>query len=353
MLILGTLIVPSAPAQAAAFDPSGMAFPLDGEYRITDSFGDCRGSGCSRSHEGVDIMTPKGTPVLAAGAGVVEWISAGPSDCCYLGIDHGGGWVTRYIHLNDDKKDAAGNYIDGTDGQGWGIAKGLVEGSQVTRGQVIGWAGDSGNAAEGVPHLHFELRKDGTAIDAYPYLVTALAVWDGTFSDDDGNVHEKNIEIIAQRGITLGCNPPLNNKFCPEAQITRGQMAAFIARALQLPEGGEIPYTDVVGNKFEPAIRSIQAAGIGFGCTETEFCPDVPLLRHEMAELLVRAFGYDNPTSTDYFVDDEGNEFEDSINALAAHRVTMGCNPPANTNYCPDMPLKRSQMATFFVRAMP
>ena len=263
-----------------------MTFPLDGETRLTDSFGDCRGSGCSRAHEGVDIMTAKGVPVLAAGDGVVSWISSGPGDCCYLGIEHGGGWVTRYIHLNDDAKDPAGTYIDNTDGQGWGIAEGLAEGIAVTRGQVIGWAGDSGNAAETVSHLHFELRKNGTPIDAYPYLVNALGGWDGRFQDDDGNVHEKNIEVIAQRGITLGCNPPLNNRFCPEDQITRGQMAAFIARALELPEGGEIPYTDVVGNKFEPAIRAIEAAGIGFGCTKTEFCPGVPLLRHEMAGAL-------------------------------------------------------------------
>jgi hypothetical protein len=66
----------------------------------------------------------------------------------------------------------------------------------------------------------------------------------------------------------------------------------------------------------------------------------------------VRAFGYDNPDDTDFFVDDEGNRFEDSINALANHRITLGCNPPANTNYCPDKPLTRAQMATFFVRAM-
>jgi hypothetical protein len=71
-----------------------------------------------------------------------------------------------------------------------------------------------------------------------------------------------------------------------------------------------------------------------------------------MAELLVRAFGYDNPDGTDFFFDDEGNRFEGSINALANHRITMGCNPPANTNFCPDMALTRAQMATFFVRAM-
>lgn len=352
VLALGSLLSTSAPALAASFDPSGMTFPLDGEYRLTDSFGDCRGAGCSRTHEGVDIMTDKGVPVLAVADGNVSWISSGPSDCCYLGIDHGGGWVTRYIHLNDDKKDAAGNYIDNTDGQGWGIANGLAKGVPVKRGEVIGWAGDSGNAAETVPHLHFELRKDGTAIDAYPYLANAVGGWDGRFRDDDGNVHEKNIDVIAGWGITIGCNPPLNNMFCPGDHITRGQMAAFIARALDLSAEGQIPYTDVAGTTFEPAIRAIEVAGIGFGCTETKFCPDQDLLRHEMAELLVRAFGYDNPDGTDFFVDDEGNQFEDSINALANHRITMGCNPPANTNFCPNMALTRAQMATFFVRAM-
>ena len=132
-----------------------------------------------------------------------------------------------------------------------------------------------------------------------PYLVNAVGGWDGRFRDDDGNVHEKNIDIIAGWGITIGCNPPLNNMFCPGDHITRGQMAAFIARALDLPDGGHIPYTDVAGTTFEPAIRAIEVAGIGFGCTETKFCPDQDLLRHEMAELLVRAFGYDNPDGTD------------------------------------------------------
>ena len=65
-------------------------------------------------------------------------------------------------------------------------------------------------------------------------------------------------------------------------------------------------------------------------CSETSFAQR-PVLRHEMAELLVRAFGYDNPTGTNYFVDDEGNQFEVSINALAVPRRHMGCNPPANT----------------------
>jgi hypothetical protein len=53
----------------------------------------------------------------------------------------------------------------------------------------------------------------------------------GTFTDDNGNVHEPNIEAIAAEGITFGCNPPENTKYCPGDAVTRGQMAAFLDRA--------------------------------------------------------------------------------------------------------------------------
>jgi hypothetical protein len=350
LALLGLFAVPAA---AAGFDPGSMTYPLDGESRITDSFGDCRGSGCSRSHEGVDIMAAKGIPVLAAGDGEISWISSGLSDCCYLGIDHGDGWVTRYIHLNDDIQDANGNYVANTDGQGWGIAEGVVDGSQVTAGQLIGWVGDSGNAAEGVSHLHFELRKDGPAIDAYDYLVLAESGWTGIFSDDDGSVHENNIEKIFNQGITVGCNPPLNNRFCPSRDITRGDMAAFLARAIPLTEVTGTPsYDDVAGHMFEAAVDKLQTAGIAFGCDADSFCPDRPLERDEMAELLVRAFGYENPEGTDFFTDDNDSPFQESINKLASAGITVGCNPPAYDNYCPDQSLSRAEMATFFVRSL-
>lgn len=71
-----------------------------------------------------------------------------------------------------------------------------------------------------------------------------------------------------------------------------------------------------------------------------------------MAELLVRAFGYENPNGTDFFNDDEGNPFEVSINKLANARITIGCNPPDGDRYCPDRLLSRAEMATFFVRAL-
>lgn len=351
-------LFPAVGAQAAEFDPAQMAFPLGGDsYRITDSFGDCRGSGCSRSHEGVDIMAPKGTPVYAVADGVAHWVSASQAECCRLQIDHGNGWATRYIHLNDDTQDVLGNYS--TDDLGWGIVDGIVDGTPVTKGQLIGWVGDSGNATEGVPHLHFELRQyngqiwDSVAIDAYAYLVAAEHNYTGQFLDDDHSVHQGNIDKIYAERITVGCNPPLSNQFCPERTITRGEMAAFISRALGLTEGADTPsFGDVAGHLFERDVNRITAAGIGFACEGNNYCPDRAILREEMAEMLVRAFGYENPDAEDFFVDDEESQFEESINKLARHRITLGCNPPENDNFCPERTLSRAEMASFFARAL-
>jgi flavodoxin len=348
--VLLAVLVPPVTHQAdasTAFDPNSMTFPVDGEFRMYDNFGACR-DGCKRKHEGVDIMAAKMVPVLAVADGQVTWISTSQSNCCYLGLSHGNGWVTRYIHLNND--------TPGTDdGKAWGIAPGIVYGSHVTRGQLIGWVGDSGNAENTAPHLHFELRKDGTAIDPYDYLLKALESWNGTFRDDDTSIHEEDIERIYARDITRGCNPPTNDRYCPNDNITRGEMAAFIVRALKLTAStGSTPFTDLAGHRFEGDVDRLMTAGIGFGCTEIEFCPNQALLRDEMAELLVRAFGFDdeNPDGIDFFVDDEGNRFEDSINKIGANGVTKGCNPPDNDRFCPDRSLTRAEMASFMVRAL-
>jgi S-layer homology domain len=53
----------------------------------------------------------------------------------------------------------------------------------------------------------------------------------GRFWDDDGSVFESAIEKLATAGITNGCNPPVNDRFCPDQPVTRGQMAAFLIRA--------------------------------------------------------------------------------------------------------------------------
>ena len=90
-------------------------------------------------------------------------------------------------------------------------------------------------------------------------------------------------------GITQGCNPPANTIYCPTADTTRGQMAAFFTRALSLPPAGDQGFIDIANSVFVNAINSIALEGI-----------------------------------------------------------TLGCNPPANDRYCPDDITSRGQMAGFF-----
>ncbi|MEX0667592.1 MAG: peptidoglycan DD-metalloendopeptidase family protein [Acidimicrobiia bacterium] len=338
-------LLPAA-AQTVPFDPNQIVFPVvGGDVSFIDDFYQVRSGG--RIHSATDIMTNgvKGLPVAAASDGVVSWIG---STCCYLSIDHGGGYETWYIHLNND--------TPGTDdGLGWGFAPGIQEGTPVSKGQLIGYVGDSGNAEWVAPHLHFEIRLGGVAINPYPYLLVAprLTVPGGafitnSFTDDDGSPHEADIEILYAQGVTLGCGPSI---YCPNESMTRGQIALFISRQLGLPPVDVDYYDDDQGSQYEAATNSVTTAGIGFGCGDRQFCPDQPLLREEMAELLVRTFAL-APSSTNWFSDDEGSAFEAAINALKEADITFGCDPADEAAFCPEDPLTRGQMASFFVRSM-
>ena len=114
-----------------------------------------------------------------------------------------------------------------------------------------------------------------------------------SFRDDDTSQFETAIEWMAAEGITLGCNPPANDRFCPDDFVTRGQMAAFFARG----------------------------------------------------------FGWSDVGGGDLFVDDDGLAFERAIDLMGTAGVTRGCNPPANDRFCPDDFVTRGQMAAFFRRA--
>jgi len=176
----------------------------------------------------------------------------------------------------------------------------------------------------------------------------------GSFSDDNGNVHEASIEAIAAVAITKGCNPPANSRYCPQDTVTRGQMAAFLRRALKLPATPSDYFADDNESIFESDINALASAGVTRGCDppeNTRFCPDAPVTRGQMAAFLARAFEYAT-TPTDYFIDDDGTVFESNINSLALAGVTKGCNPPDNTRFCPFEPVKRDQMASFLTRAL-
>ncbi|MDH5373775.1 MAG: S-layer homology domain-containing protein [Acidimicrobiia bacterium] len=164
------------------------------------------------------------------------------------------------------------------------------------------------------------------------------------FTDDDGSLHELDIIALADAGVTQGCGSAL---FCPDAVLTRGQMAAFLVRALSLPATALDYFSDDDGGPFEAEINALAAAGITSGCDVGVFCPEASLRRGQMAAFLARALELPS-TPTDYFVDDAG-EFESDINAVAAAGITEGCGP---TLFCPSDVVTRAQMASFLVRAL-
>jgi uncharacterized protein YbjT (DUF2867 family) len=98
-----------------------------------------------------------------------------------------------------------------------------------------------------------------TLVIAVSSLLLATLAPGGTFVDDDGSVHEGSIEAIATEGITRGCNPPANDQFCPDDPVTRGQMAAFLVRALGL-EPMPAGFVDLGGSPFT---REIDPGGSG------------------------------------------------------------------------------------------
>lgn len=124
-------------------------WPLNG--RLLSRFGDRQDpfSDEGEFHAGVDISAPMGTPVHAAADGIVysaEYVGGGYGKMVV--IDHGNGMRTRYAHLS---------------------AFEVVPGQEIRRGEVIALSGNTGRVT--APHLHYEVRMGGTAVNPYPYLM--------------------------------------------------------------------------------------------------------------------------------------------------------------------------------------
>jgi hypothetical protein len=174
----------------------------------------------------------------------------------------------------------------------------------------------------------------------------------GSFHDDNKIPEEGYIEAIAAIGVTRGCNPPTNDRFCPERAVTRGEMASFFVRALHLPTSSETPFTDTSESVHERQIASLAAAGITKGCNPPEndqFCSERVVTRGEMAAFISRAWGYSGEVDVDRFWDDNTSIFETDISRIAAAGITSGCG---GGRYCPRDPMLRKHMAVFLGRAL-
>ena len=175
--------------------------------------------------------------------------------------------------------------------------------------------------------------------------VNLEAVTGHPFTDIAGHPFEGEIAWLFQRGITSGCSA---TKFCPNASVTREQMASFLVRALDLPTTSQDFFIDDETSTHEDNINRLAASGITLGCAPQRFCPTAVVTREQMATFLVRAFDLP-PTNLDFFVDDETSAHESNINRLAASGITGGC---AASKYCPKAVVTRGQMAAFLERAL-
>jgi len=168
---------------------------------------------------------------------------------------------------------------------------------------------------------------------------------DGTFWDDDDSIFQADIEKLYAAGITNGCG---DGAYCPGVAMTRGQMAAFLVRALGLPAAAPVGFTDTAGTVFAADIDAIAAAGITSGCGGTKFCPEKMVTRGQMAAFLSRALALPAAAPAG-FTDTIGHIFRFDIDRLAGAGITQGCGP---TTFCPDQAVTRGQMAAFLVRAL-
>ncbi len=122
-----------------------MRTPIEGA-RLSSSFGPRRHPilGYTRMHRGTDFAAPTGTPIFAAGDGVIEFLGTNSGYGRYIRIRHNGSLKTAYGHMSR-------------------YARGLSVGDRVSQGQVIGYVGSSGLSTG--PHLHYEVHLDGVQVN--------------------------------------------------------------------------------------------------------------------------------------------------------------------------------------------
>lgn len=118
------------------------------EQHLTDTWGAARSQG--RSHEGIDIFAPRGTPIQSTTQGIVSKVGKNTLGGRVVVVVGPGGAGHYYAHLEDYADISPNDWVDA--------------------GDIIGYVGDSGNAKGTPPHVHYGIYINGSAVNPYPLL---------------------------------------------------------------------------------------------------------------------------------------------------------------------------------------
>ncbi len=177
-----------------------IVYPTERTVPLSDDFGQARGS--TRAHEGNDLIGAKMVPLYAAVDGRVKSVeNPEPSWGYAITLEDADGYTYHYLHVNNDTPGTD----DGNGGIEHAYAPGIVRGATVTKGQLVGWMGDSGNAESVGAHLHFEIRTPGD-LAVNPYASLAAAKEAGTYTI--AKAKATSPDINTDKGLSVNSTTP-------------------------------------------------------------------------------------------------------------------------------------------------
>ncbi|MGI5940495.1 MAG: S-layer homology domain-containing protein [Thermoleophilia bacterium] len=370
VMCLVILPSPSASAESASLSAAAsnspvvpILFPLEERVPWTDTFGAPRAGG--RTHAGNDLMVPKMTPLLAVVDGTVAWLNltgklSSYNNLPYYNIllrgDDGNDYF--YVHLNNDTPGTD----DGKGGVKYAYAPGLTNGKRVARGEVIGYAGDSGNAEDTGSHLHFEIHLGGyvsasggqtrspSAINPYPSLAAAPTL--AELSGAGGSVSTTSTTRPVSTTSTTAA------KSVTTTMVTRPTGASTTVGDSVLPGFSDVRTSDWFYADFARA----RTAGIVTADPDGRFRPYSCVSRALFTVYLIRTMApvelasggaTQGPHTTAGTVFDDVDSFYWACDEIeAAYRLGLVQGTGDGSSFSPDTLITRAQMAAMISRAL-
>lgn len=181
------------------------------------------------------------------------------------------------------------------------------------------------------------------------------------FVDDDHSIHEGYLNALGHAGLLKGCNPPANDRVCPDRAVTRGELATVLVRAFHpdAPPAATV-FQDVRSSVHRKSIGVLAERGVIRGCNppkNTRFCPEGAVTRGQAAALINRSLDLSARSAGSLprglrFKDVPNSIFLGDIQAVVSSSIMSACNPPGGDRFCPNRRVSRAELASIVGRAL-